>query len=122
MNQTPVISIQRRALAACQVSVDRLLEMSQAIKTAAEAGDWELALHNQRIRSRELENFYSDKDNMPQEVAELIAAAIREILAIDAQVTELACDGKANLAQEAALKLRQGKAAKAYLSQDAGTR
>ena len=58
---------------------------------------------------------------MPQEVAELIASAIRQILAIDAQVTELACLGKANLAEDAALKQRQTRAAKAYLSQDSST-
>ena len=121
MNPSSVISIQHRALADCQARIDRLLEMSTAIKSAASDGVWELALDRQRCRSRELATFYSDAQGMPQEVAELIASAIRQILAIDAQVTELACLGKANLAEDAALKQRQTRAAKAYLSQDSST-
>lgn len=121
MNQSSVISIQHRALAECQARVDRLLEMSNAIHEAASDGDWELALERQRMRSRELASFYTNAEGMAQEVAELIASTIRQILAIDACVTELACLGKANLAEDAALKQRQGRAAKAYLSQDSST-
>lgn len=116
-----VVSIQHRALAECRAKVDKLLEMSEAIKEAARAGDWELALNRQRFRSQELTSFYEENGNMPQEVAELIASAIRRILAIDAEVTELACHGKANLSREAALKQRQGQAAKAYLSQESNS-
>lgn len=118
MNQSSVISIQHRAVAECKERVERLLEMSHAIKRAASDSDWELALERQRLRSRELATFYTNTDSIPQEVAELVASAIRQILAIDAQVTELASLGKANLAEDAALKQRQGRAAKAYLSQD----
>lgn len=121
MNHSSVISIQHRALAECQARIDRLLEMSEAIRSAASDGDWELALDRQRTRSRELATFYTNAEEMPQEVAELIASAIRQILSIDARVTELACLGKATLAEDAALKQRQNRAAKAYLSQDSST-
>lgn len=112
-----VVSIQSRALAECREKLDRIRAVSEAILEAAEEGDWELALARQRFRSAELTAFYAQGDDLPQEVAEMIAAGIREILAVDAKVTDLACKGKTSLQEEAALKQRKGLAAQSYLNQ-----
>lgn len=116
-NQPVIVSIQHKALAECQANIDHLLSLSRAICEAAREGDWELALARQKFRSTELARFYATPQDMPQEVAELIAFGIRQILAIDAEVTDLACHGRAALREEAGQQQRRGKAVKAYLQQ-----
>lgn len=110
-----VISIQHKQLSECRERLHRLLGLSEAIREAAQEGDWELALARQQFRTTQLKGFYAESESLPQEVAELIASGIRQILAIDAEVTDLACRGKTTLQEEAALKQRQGQALKNYL-------
>ncbi len=118
MDSENVVSIQSKALAECRDKLEKILVISEAILEAAEEGDWELALARQRFRSTELTAFYAQGDDLPQEVAEMIASGIRKILAIDSKVTDLACKGKASLQEEAVIKQRKGLAAKSYLNQN----
>lgn len=118
MRDAVVVPIQQRALGEYRRRANELLLMSESILEAAKLGDWGLALTRQRQRSSEMASFFAvGESNISQEVAELIASCIRQMLATDAQVTDLAYSGRETLEREAGLAKQQGRAAKAYLGQ-----
>lgn len=118
MRKTVVVPIQQRALDEYRARIENLLSLSELILTAAEQGDWTLALERQRQRSAELHAFFPVGDvTIPQEVAELISGGIRAMLGIDARVTDLAYERRESVSREAGLAQKQGLAARAYLGQ-----
>lgn len=118
MRKTVVVPIQQRALGEYRARIENLLSLSELILTAAEQGDWTLALERQRQRSAELHAFFPVGDvTIPQDVAELISSGIRAMLTIDARVTDLAYARRESVRREAGLAQKQGLAARAYLGQ-----
>lgn len=88
-----------------RIALSELIGLSRELLDAALAGDWERAQRLQPVRRERLEAFFADRDpSLPDAV---IAEAIRNILSLDAQVTDLVQSQRQVLLQEVG-RLRAG--------------
>lgn len=100
-----------------RISLSELIGMSRELLDAAMAGDWARAQQLQPLRRQRLEDFFADRD--PSLSDAVVAEAIRNILSLDAQVTDLVQSQRQVLLQEAGRMRIGGRMQQSYLGAQA---